>query len=639
MRLGDVLNKIVRKRKSDELIDRNRKPAEDIYKPVEHHVEDDSRFKEIGDHINVEQGSRQTTAVERASKKNKFILIGASIFVFLVIISLLGVIYVRISNSAFKESKINIFINGPETVSVGEEVEYEVTVENKNRVSLDNVTIGLIFPNNFELQENSFITDKNLSGARIDVGKIKSKSKKQYKIKVSVGYSNDTEFLLKSFVRYEPSNVSSFFQANTIKNVDLIQSAITASIFSTDSASSGELIDLMIKVKNNGEQEYDKLILKIEYPEGFNFDNSTVAPINGKNNIWVIEGIKSGEQRDIKISGKLMGRIDAVKKFTVVISKKMEGKNIIVSRDKNVKIIPSKIILRQKSDSKSVYPGSFVNYKVVFKNNSTITLRDLILKVHLPDKFIKRDSVNHDKGYYDSRENIIIWKAADIEKFKNLQPGEEGEVAFSVQTQEQILLDQSKNKNPYMRVYSEIESLDVDSPIFENKKIISQQTKVLINSKMNITSAIAYLPKDNNGEEEGYLKVDKKIFLRVKLDMQNTTSDLKNVKLLADFPSGVSWERQIYPEGDNLEFHKRSNEMEWTVGSVKAGTGFVSPAEKAEFIISVTPSVNQVGHTIDLIDNMRVNADDIFTNRDIKYEFKIVKSGTVEGLKEWAVLP
>jgi uncharacterized repeat protein (TIGR01451 family) len=639
MRLGDVLNKIVRKRKSDELIDRNRKPAEDIYKPVEYQVEDDSRFKEIGDHINAEQGSRQTTAVERASKKNKFILIGASIFVFLVIISLLGVIYVRISNSAFKEAKINIFINGPETVSVGEEVEYEVTVENKNRVSLDNVTIGLIFPNNFELQENSFITDKNLSGARIDVGKIKSKSKKQYKIKVSVGYSNDTEFLLKSFVRYEPSNVSSFFQANTIKNVGLIQSAITASIFSTDSASSGELIDLMIKVKNNGEQEYDKLILKIEYPEGFNFDNSTVAPINGKNNIWVIEGIKSGEQRDIKISGKLMGRIDAVKKFTVVISKKMEGKNIIVSRDKNVKIIPSKIILRQKSDSKSVYPGSFVNYKVVFKNNSTITLRDLILKVHLPDKFIKRDSVNHDKGYYDSRENIIIWKAADIEKFKNLQPGEEGEVAFSVQTQEQILLDQSKNKNPYMRVYSEIESLDVDSPIFENKKIISQQTKVLINSKMNITSAIAYLPKDNNGEEEGYLKVDKKIFLRVKLDMQNTTSDLKNVKLLADFPSGVSWERQIYPEGDNLEFHKRSNEMEWTVGSVKAGTGFVSPTEKAEFIISVTPSVNQVGHTIDLINNMRVNADDIFTNRDIKYEFKIVKSGTVEGLKEWAVLP
>jgi len=638
MKLGDVLNKIFRKRKSDELVDRNKKPAEDIYKPIEHQIEDDSRFKKIGENITAEQGERDTTEVERIKKKNMFILIGAAIAAFLIIISLFGVIYVRISNSAFKENKVNISIVGPESVLVGDEVEYEVIVENENRVKLNGVTIGLNLPDNFELQGNSFITDKNLSGARIEVGEIKSKGKKSYKIKMQVGYSNDSKLLVKAFVRYEPNNVSSFFQTDVAKSVHLSQSAISASISSTGSVSNGELMDLIISIKNDSQQTYDKIVLKIEYPEGFDFDNSSVESIDEEHSVWVIDSLKAGAQEEVKILGKLSGRVDAIKKFKVIISKERNGRGILFEGKGSVKIVPNKILLRQERSEGKVYPGSFVNHTVFFKNNSTVSLRNLILKVHLPGKFMKRDNVRHDEGYYDSRDNVIIWKAGDMEMFKELQPGEEGKVNFSMQIQEQILPDDGKNKDPYIRVYSEIESLDVDSPIFENKKITSQQTKTLISSMANVTSTIVYLPADNNGEEGEYLQVDKKTFLRVKLDMKNTTSDLKNVKLLANFPAGISWERQIYPDSDNLEFNNRSNQMEWNMGSVRAGTGFSVPAEKAEFVISVTPSANQVGHEIDLISAMQINADDIFTNNDIEYKFKVIKSNVIEGMKGWAVI-
>ncbi len=638
MRLGDVLNKLARKKRSDELVGRNKKPAEDIYKPIDHQVEDSSRFKKIGEHINVEQGERDTTEAERIKKKREFVIIGAGIFSFLVIVSLLGVIYVRISNSAFKEDKVSISINGPETMLVGEEVEYEIIVENKNRVNLKSVTIGLNFPSNFELGDNPFITDKNLSGARIEVGEIGSKSKKEYKVKVSAGYSNDSKFLLKTFIRYEPNNVSSFFQSDAIKNIRLMRSDISTSIFSVESVSSGELVDLMIAVKNGGQKQYDKLVLKVEYPEGFDFDSSTKETINEENNTWVINNLEAGAQEEIKILGRLSGRVDAVKKFKVIIAKEVSGKNIIFSGEKSIKVIPSKIILRQESNSKNVYPGAFVDYKILFKNNSTVALRNLILRVHLPGKFIQRDTVRHDSGYYDSRDNVIIWKAADIEKLKNLQPGEEGEVKFSMRVQEQILSSDGENNNPYIRVYSEIESLDIDSPIFENKKVVSQRTKTLINSATKVAGIIEYIPEDNNGEEGGYLQVDRKTFLRVKLDMKNTTSDLRDAKLLANFPSGISWERQIYPEGDNLEFHSRSNQLEWRMGAVKAGTGFTSPSEKAEFVISVTPSVNQISHEIDLINDMQIRAKDIFTDNDIEYNFKVIKSSAIKGLKGWAVV-
>lgn len=638
MRLGEILNKIFRKRKVDKLIDRNKRPAEDIYKPIEHQVEDDSRFKKIGERISVEQGGKQITEMERIKKKNKFILIGVVIAVFLIVISLFGVLYVRISNSAFKENKVVISITGPEAVSVGEEVEYEVIVENKNRVRLSDVIIGLKFPNNFELQENSFITDKNLSGARIEVGEIKSKGKKSYKIKIQVGYSNDSNLFMKTFVRYEPGNVSSSFQADAVKSIYLSQSTINASISSTGSVSSGELIDLIVAVKNDGQQEYDRVTLQIKYPEGFAFKSSSVESVNEDYNMWTFDNLQAGVQREIKILGKLSGRVDAIKKFKVVVSKEKNGRGVLFEGERSVKVIPSKVLLRQERGIENVYPGSFVRYTVFFKNNSTVSLRNLILKVYLPGKFIKQDTVNHQEGYYDSRDNVIIWKAADIKKFKELQPGEEGSVDFSMQIQEQILADDGKNRNPYIRVYSEIESLDVDSPIFENKKVTSQQTKTLIDSMANVKGSIVYLPSDNNGVEGEYLQVNKKTFLRVKLDMKNTTNDLRNTKLFADFPAGVSWERQIYPEGDNLEFNDRSNRMEWKIGSVKAGTGFTTPAEKAEFVISVTPSINQVGHEMDLISSMQINAEDIFTDNDIEYKFKVIKSSVIEGMKGWAVI-
>jgi len=598
MRLGDVLNKIFRKRQSDKLANRNKKPAEDIYKPIEHKIEDDSRFQKISEHINAEQGSRQTTESERLDKRNKFLIIGVGLVVVLTIISLVSVIYVRISDSAFKEDKVNITINGPEDVLIGEEAEYEIVVTNKNKVKLKNVIIGLNFPDNLSLREMPFIVSRNLSGARINVGEIKNKSQKKYKVKILSGYSNNTELLLKAFVRYEPSNVSSSFQTDFLKNIHLVRSGISASILATENISSGEMIDLKIGIKNNDSKEYDKLLLKVEYPDGFSFNNSTIESINENHNSWVIEQLQPGEQKEIKISGKLVGKIDSIKKFKITITKDGNTQNIIHEGENNIKIIPSKIILEQKSDEDTVYPGELVHYKITFKNNSTVVLRNLILKVHLPGKFIKRDTIEHEGGYYDNEENVIIWKASDVEKLKKLQPGEEGSVNFSVQVQSIILPEEGKNKNPYIRIYSEIESLDVDSPVFENKKIIS-------NSMVQINSSITYLPEDNNGEEEAYLTVGKKIFLRVRLAIKNTTNDLNDVKVSASFPSGISMEKRIYPKKEDLKLHSRSNQLEWNIGSMEAGTGIITPQEKAEIIISIIPSINQVGREIDLINNIQ----------------------------------
>ena len=199
MRLGELLNKIFRKRNQPGVEDR--KMAEDIYKASEHTPAEENRFEKVEEKIVTEQINKPLTWKEKLQAKNINIVIVAGVVIGAVLIALFMVLYVRLSNSAFKEDKVTVTIEGKEIVNVGETAEYKITVENKNRSKLQDVSLSIELPRNFTLQENPAIVDRNLSGAKIIVGDLKRHSKKQYTIKSVVNYSGDTQETLKVFAK------------------------------------------------------------------------------------------------------------------------------------------------------------------------------------------------------------------------------------------------------------------------------------------------------------------------------------------------------------------------------------------------------------------------------------------------------
>ncbi len=635
MRLGEILNKIFRKRHQPTI--EEREMAEDIYRPLdEHRPDEQSRFKEVEKHILTEQAKKKESWWEWKHGENINIALVVSVLAVIVFISLLTVFFVRLKNSAFKEENVKISLNGPEIVAVGEEVYYEVDIDNKNRVDLDDSVLHLELPNNFVLLPNDLVVDRNLSGAKIIVGKIKKHNKKHYKIGVRVNYTNDQQMFLKAKVVYKPSNISSYFQADVVKNIKIKKRNLSIYVSTSETVSSGETVVMDVIVKNDDQDDFQNMILKIDYPEGFVYENSSLNLLEGRKNEWLIDNLSAGDQKKITVTGKITGQLDEIKKFGIFLLKEGEGETIFSKAEKTLRIVPQKVLLRQVVDTQNVSPGDYLQYTIFFKNNSTTPLRNLILKSYLPGKYIDRSSVDTKYGYYDSRENVITWKAADLDKLKLLEPGEEGRVDFRVRLQDRIIPGSKKDKNIYTLAHSEIESLDVDSPIFENKRVVSSELKVPINSVAGINVKAVYVPEAEN--EKGVLKVDKKALFKIQFNVYNTTSQLKGVELLADLPSGTGWERQIYPEGDNLKFDGNSNKLKWNLGVVDMGTGFISPAEKAEFLVSVTPSVNQVGHSIDLLKNISIQAKDMFTGNNIGYHLKAINSEGVEGLRDGIVV-
>jgi uncharacterized repeat protein (TIGR01451 family) len=633
MRLGEILNKIFRKRNQPGV--EKRQMAEDIYKPLnEHRVDESSRFKKVEEHILAEQIEKKKSWREKLQSKNINIVMAVIVVASTVLVALLAVLFVRLANSSFKEENVITSITGPEKIAVGDKISYEVVVENKNRIKLNDVTLQIKLPNNFILQNNSFIVDRNLSGAKIVIGEMKGHSKKQYKLDVVVGYADDQQMVLKTIVKYQPDNVSSYFQVDTAKNINSKKIDLNIFVSTAETVSSGELLAMDVIIKNDSNDDFKDIVLKIDYPEGFVYEKSSKEVLSEKNNKWLIDGLNRGEQRKITIAGRLNGQLDVIKKFKIFLLRNQHDETILTKTEKSLKIVPSKVLLRQVVNNKNVSPGDYLQYKILFKNNSTTPLHNLVLKTYLPEKYIDRNSVDIRHGYYDSRDNVITWKAADINQLSLLEPGEEGNVVFRVRVQDKILPKDRNDKNFYTLAHSEIESLDVDSPIFENKKIMSNKLKVPINSAVSVVARASYLPTESdNSKMDNVLRVDKKTFIKVQFSIYNTTSRLKDVKLVADLPSGTKWERQIFPSGDNLKFDINSNKLEWRLGIVDVGTGFISPPEKAEFIISVTPSANQTNYGIDLINNILLRAKDMFSGNGIGYELKSITSEATDGLE------
>jgi len=84
-------------------------------------------------------------------------------------------------------------------------------------------------------------------------------------------------------------------------------------------------------------------------------------------------------------------------------------------------------------------------------------------------------------------------------------------------------------------------------------------------------------------------------------------------------PPGVSWENQVRVTGaaNQPTYVSRTNTVTWDLGTLTGGTGVSLPKAEADFQVSITPSVNQVGQSVTVIKNVRFDGADAYTQEKI----------------------
>lgn len=522
--------------------------------------------------------------------------------------------------SSFSKSRIDLSIIAPDNISSGEETILTVEYKNNNRVSLNDVHLIINYPKgSFSLEgKEVFQDDRNLG----TIGR-KAEGKEDFKIRF-LGEKGDIKNITAK-LNYRPQNINSRFENSVSLKAEIDTILIGIHIEGSEKAVAGQQANYAIEYENRTEEIVNNLKIKLEYPYDFQFKSSEPAPKSeDEDDIWEIDFLRPGEKKTINLVGILSGQEMENKVIKAFIGRTEDDNFIQYSQSEFItQISLAPIVLVSSIDGIEgdckVNPGQQLKYRIKFKNNTDVALRELILKVYLKDSvFDVREIKLDNKGFFDSRENVIIWSGADIPQLNLLEPSQSGEVGFEIGIKESLPISSFNDKNFKANVISEIQTLTVPAKFAGTELKFEKELSCKINSQLGLQSKVYYYEPSQVIYNTGSIppKVNAMTTYTVHWQITNTSNDLDSVRVRAVLPQGISWTNyQINKlNKGQVSYNERTKEVIWDIGRISAGAGITMPMYELIFQIGLTPSINQVGQTPILINESSIEGKDLFTD-------------------------
>ena len=583
-------------------------------------MEENFKIKEIDQQSIYQQQTQQPKKrrglISLFNRKNLPKTITA-IIIILLLIAVGAIIRGRLS---FSRANIDLNIGAPQDIASGKEIFLTIKYQNNNRVNLNDVYLVLDFPSGI-----FSIEGKELHREQRSLKTINRKSGGQEEFNVRIVGEKGEAKTITATLDYQPKNINSRFENTAANRLEINSVLISIKIDGPDNAMAGQEVSYLVEYENKTNKDISDLKIEAEYNKDFKVKDINPQPIKDTNNVWQLDNLKAGEKRSINLVGNLEGQEGEDKVLKVTVSKLENEAYLQYSRSEyHSKIAQSPLLLNIgleeiNNEECNLNPGQVLNYKIEFKNNTDVALRELILKVYLEDSVFDFRKINlMGAGFFDSRENIATWAGGEIPALNLLEPNQSGSVNFSVELKRPMPMTGYNDKNFQAIISAEIGTLTVPAKFAVPELKIAKEFSCKINSELSIETKVYYNEPASGIFNTGPLppKVDSLTTYTIHWQITNGSNDLENVRINAVLPQGISWSNYYVNRVLNSQvyYNERTKEVGWEIQKVPAGIGYILPVYEIIFQIGITPSINQVGSTPTLINRSYAEGKDIFTN-------------------------
>jgi uncharacterized repeat protein (TIGR01451 family) len=546
------------------------------------------------------------------------LIVGGMILTGIVILS----VY-KIQKSAFIEENVTLEFKGPISVGSNQPMRYTLSYRNNNRVSLKNAQLVLNYSENFKPEEKNGLKIENLYNSNIQLGEIAPYSGGEVELAGTFYAPDESIVYLNAKLNYTPKNIESVFQKERQLGVEIKSSPLLLELETPFEVANGDRLEYLISYQNTSNQIFENIRIKADYAQGFAFDSADPAPSEG-NGTWYLGTLNPGQSGKISIRGNLSGMKGDAQILKVSIGSFGDGNFVVYSnREKVTRIVGSALTISQSVGSfRNVNAGETIPYTIKYKNIGEVGMRNVIITLQIDSKIVDVSKLKLKKGYFNGANNTIIWKAPDYLELANLGPGQEGKIEFSMKLLDFIPVNSENDKNFTLKTVAKIDSPDIPTPIGANKIISSSELSLKLNSK--IIFEVKGFYNDPNIPNAGPIppKVGSETSYTIHWKVSNLFNNITDTKVSSFLPTGVKWTGKTYPEGENVKFNERTNQLTWDVGSISNGTGVITPAKEVSFQVSVIPQVNQVGTAVEILKPSALVAKDSFTDQEVKINVK-----------------
>lgn len=539
----------------------------------------------------------------------KILLAGVGFFVLAIVISSLFLLFGR---GGISGENITISATGPFTIGGGEELQIQVGVTNDNSVAIESATLIVEYPNG---TQSSTEEGKDLFTERLPLETINQGETINVPMRAVVFGEENEEKIVKVSIEYrvQGSNATFFKEAEPLR-FKISSSPIVVRADTLKKISSGQETEVTLSVVSNSPTPLSQVLVKAEYPTGFDFSKSSPSPTHSQN-MWLIENLEPEKEVKIVIKGVVVGKETdkyAIN-FTVGVPNERDLQSlasVFATAKTEFEIEQPFLDISMEIDSLSentvtTEPGKRSNVIIEMNNTLEDTLYDLSVEVKLSGNAFSIFEVGPSSGYFDTSKGTITWDVSNTPILSQITPGETERLSFSVEASGGVSTPQINiGVNAKARRVSESQV---------SEQLIGTASRVI---KVVSVPNIIGVANHNSGifKDVGPVPpvVDKATTYTLSLVVQNGSNDITDTIVTASLPAYVSWLNVVDGAG-KIAYNPTTRSIEWDAGDVEANAEVYT-----SFQVSLLPRALQVGTTPTLLSEQRIKALDRFTNTVVR---------------------
>ncbi|MCE9585373.1 hypothetical protein K8Q94_02005 [Candidatus Nomurabacteria bacterium] len=516
---------------------------------------------------------------------------------------------------------IDIAVLGNTFTAGGEELPLQIEITNRNNADLQLVDLVIDYP------KGSSDASGNMSHLRQSIGTVSAGSVHTENTKIVLFGEQDSIQPVKISIEYRVEGSNAIFVKEKDYPVSISSAPINLSIDAPTEASPNQDITLNIKATLNSTKTVNKMLLRVDYPIGFQFDKAIPMPSFG-NNVWSLGDLAPGAESNITILGKMSDVSDGEDKtFHVWSGSQADNDKTLIGivfnslgHTINIKkpFIDAQLFINgvyQREyavDSKTPIQG-----QINWVNNLPTKVNDLQIVAKISGNAVNRKTINTQGGFYDSNQNTIIWDKNADSTLSEVEPGASGALSFSFSPISLFSAGSIAN-SPTVNIDVSINGKQaVEGNVLQ--QLNNSESKIIrITSDLGIANKILYYSGSfkNNGPIPP--KVGQETTYTVVWTLSNTANNISKAQLMTTLPPWVRFVGSISPANEDLNYNPSTHDLVWNIGGIPRGTGITEADREISFQLAFTPSSSQVATSPTLVNNLVLTGHDDFANVNIQ---------------------
>ena len=524
----------------------------------------------------------------------------------------------------FNGEGVEIQIEGPDQVSVGQEVTYFVNWFNVAREPLATTEFRISFPNDFLVTNIDPRPTSEPMVFRLGAQPIEGRGT----VKVTGVFTGalGTSSAIQVITNYRPASFNSDFEELDTKEIQYTQSVITGELELPSKVIPGDDIEIKYRIKNTGSRTMEHLRARFELPNGFVPSASTTQEmLDAKEYFVEIDSIDAGDEQTIILPGAFAvrsgGDIPIIAETGFVLG---DGAFAAAQRSKGIISVLAgdldvEVVINGNQDDRNVNLGDWQRLAIAYENMSGETLEDIELVLHIenqdgsPSNIIDWDEWQDElSGDFDD-ESTITYTDDQIEDLQEMAPNTDGFIEVSVPLKEEIA---SEDDMP-LQIYVEAK-IGLVAGDRVNRTVKTKSIMLALQSDARISSIARFTSEEGAPVGSGPLPpvVGSSTVYRIEWKINKSLHELDRLTVSANLPPAVAFQAQKEIDAGVLDYDSSKKLVTWTINHMPEDVDQLI----LSFDVALRPSEADLGRFAQLLGETR------FEFTDTKLDAQILRT-------------